>query len=75
MSNEFLGENRTESLSNSPDQKENYSMVSPIIEGSKNRVSQFINTKLKNLGRNEQSGDDEIIHLCESFIGKKEEKN
>ena len=75
MSNEFLGENRTESLSNSPDRRENYSTVSPIIEGSKNRVSQFINTKLKNLGRNEQSGDDEIIHLCESFIGKKEEKN
>jgi len=73
MSNEFLGSDRTNT--SLIDSGESHYQKSPIIEASKNRISQFMNLKLKHPGRNEQDGDHEIKNLYESFTGKTEETN
>jgi hypothetical protein len=67
MSNQFIPHNNGMEKFSTKHRGGNASQSSPIIDGLRVRLNEFINKEISPYGRPVQSGDDEILKIKESF--------
>lgn len=67
MSNQFIPHNSGAGKFSNKHRGENASQSSPIIDGLRVRLNEFINKEISPYGRPVQLGDDEVLKIKESF--------